>query len=245
MHRHYRLPLASGSIFKRHEGYAFRVDAGLDPVTGKRKQVLRKALSDAERLNLIVHTPAAVAKPPVAERLEHETWTSRWRDLDLDGGGLRIVQTLTTVNWKPVFSTPKTKRSRRIVYLDPDTVRVLRAHRKKQRVDMLAGGPAWDREPDLVFCDELGGLLHPEEVTRWFGAKIRELGLPPVRLHDLRHTYATLTLKSGIHPKIVSERLGHATIAVTLDLYSHVAPALGRQAAGVVAGRLFPNAASE
>ncbi len=221
-----------------------------------------------------------MAKPPVAERLEHETWTSddvieffagiehervyplfvllvttgmrrgealglRWRDLDLDGGELRIVQTLTTVNWKPVFSTPKTKRSRRIVYLDPDTVRVLRAHRKKQRVDMLAGGPAWDREPGLVFCDELGGLLHPEEVTRWFGAKIRELGLPPVRLHDLRHTYATLALKSGVHPKIVSERLGHATIAVTLDLYSHVTPALGREAAGVVAGRLFPKAASE
>ncbi len=64
-------------------------------------------------------------------------------------------------------------------------------------------------------------------------------GLTRIRLHDLRHTYATLALKAGVHPKIVSERLGHATVGITLDLYSHVTPAIAREAAGVVADRIF------
>ena len=74
---------------------------------------------------------------------------------------------------------------------------------------------------------------------RKFSALVAASGLTPIRLHDLRHTYATLALKAGVHPKIVSERLGHATVGITLDLYSHVTPAIAREAAGVVADRIF------
>ena len=236
--------------------------------------VLRKALADAERLGLIGRNPAAVARPPIPQRVEQRTWTSddlrvffdfladdrlvalyillattgmrrgevlglRWSDLDLDARELRIVQTLTTVRYAPVFSTPKTKRSRRVLYIDPQTVAILRAHRQRHRQERLAAGSAWDSTSELVFTDELGGALHPDQITREFGAKAQEAGLTRIRLHDLRHTYATLALKVGVHPKIVSDRLGHATVAVTLDLYSHVTPALGREAADSIADVIF------
>jgi integrase len=236
--------------------------------------VLRKALADAERLGLVPRNVAAVAKPPVARRDPRRTWSSdevreffsfvkgdrlfaayvllattgmrrgevlglRWSDLDLDAGELAVVHTVTTVGYVPVVSTPKTNRSRRVVYLDEETVRVLRDHRRRQREDRLAAGPAWQDGVDFVFRDELGALVHPDWFTREFGRQVRLSGLPAIRLHDLRHTYATLALKAGVHPKIVSERLGHATVGVTLDLYSHVTPGIAREAANTVAAKLF------
>ncbi len=236
--------------------------------------VLRKALSDAERLGLILRNPAASARPPADVRKEQKTWGSdelrefletvaadrlyalyvllattgmrrgealglRWRDLDLDGAELHIVQTLVAINYQPVVTTPKTKRSRRLIYLDEGTVGVLRSHRAAHRVERLAAGAVWDSNNDLVFCDELGGMLNPDWISRDFRIKIRQALLRDIRLHDLRHTYATLALKSGVHPKVVSERLGHATVGITLDLYSHVTPAIGRDAADVVAARIF------
>lgn len=163
----------------------------------------------------------------------------RWSDLDLDAGQLAVVHTITTIGYTPVASTPKTNRSRRVVYLDDQTIRVLREHRRRQREERMAAGPAWQDDVDLVFRNELGGLIHPDWFTREFARHVRVAGLPEIRLHDLRHTYATLALKAGVHPKIVSERLGHATVGVTLDLYSHVTPAIAREAADAVAGKLF------
>ena len=163
----------------------------------------------------------------------------RWSDVDLDAGQLAIVQTLTTINGKPTFGATKSSGSRRVVYIDPQTVSVLREHRKRQREERLIAGPAWTATPDLVFRDEAGVRLQPDLLTRRFSALVDASGLTPIRLHDLRHTYATLALKAGVHPKIVSERLGHATVGITLDLYSHVTPAIAREAAGVVADRIF------
>ena len=90
-----------------------------------------------------------------------------------------------------------------------------------------------------MFRDELGRLVHPDWFSREFRRLIDEAGARPIRLHDLRHTYATLALKAGVHPKVVSDRLGHATVGITLDLYSHVTPAIARDAADVVAARIF------
>lgn len=248
------------------------------PLTGKTIRnthvVLRKALADAERLGLVSRNPASVARPPAQERSEHRTWSSeelreffdviadhrlrgayvllattgmrrgevlglRWRDVDLDAGELAVLQSLTTVGYELIFSTPKTARSRRVVFLDPDTVRELRSHRRRQREERLAAGPAWDGSDGLVFTDELGGAVHPDWFRREFARQTRQAGFPQIRLHDLRHTYATLALKAGVHPKVVSERLGHATVGITLDLYSHVTPAIARDAADVVAAKLF------
>jgi integrase len=163
----------------------------------------------------------------------------RWADVDLDGDRLAVVQTLVTVGNDPAFSPPKTARSRRLIYLDAQTVAVLREHRRRQRKERLAAGPGWDSESDLVFRDELGRLVHPDWFSREFRRVVDEAEARPIRLHDLRHTYATLALKAGVHPKVVSDRLGHATVGITLDLYSHVTPAVARDAADVVAARIF------
>ena len=161
----------------------------------------------------------------------------RWVDVDLDRGVVSVVHTITTVHGRPVESTPKTAKSRRRVSLDATSVAVLRLHRAAQREQRLQLGPGW-ADHGLVFCQYDGSPLHPDYVTRRFRTLVEETGLPRIRLHDLRHTYATLALQAGVHPKVVSERLGHATVGITLDLYSHVAPSLDQQAAEVVAGLL-------
>jgi len=88
---------------------------------------------------------------------------------------------------------------------------------------------------DLVFCNPDGTMLHPERFSRGFLETVQRIGLPRIRLHDLRHGWATLALQAGIHPKVVQERLGHANIAITLDTYSHVVAGLHEDAAEQVA----------
>ncbi|MGH9135689.1 MAG: tyrosine-type recombinase/integrase, partial [Acidimicrobiales bacterium] len=163
----------------------------------------------------------------------------RWSDLDLEAGRLSIVQTITTVRDKPVTTPPKTARSRRAVSLDPDTVAALRDHRRRQNEERLRAGESSSGEGGFVFTNEIGKPVHPSALSRLFVSSVARAGLPAIRLHDLRHTYATVALGAGVHPKIVSERLGHATIAVTLDLYSHVTPAMDAEVAALVASKIF------
>ena len=234
--------------------------------------VLRKALADGERLEILVRNPAARAKPPTGERKETPTWTAaevkaflasveddplyalwvllattglrrgealglRWSDVDLDRGTLSVSQTVTTVDNRIAVTPPKSDRSRRRIGLDADTVRVLRDHKGDQSRDLelLGGGPA-----TLVFTDADGGPVHPDHVTRRFQRLVRRSGLPKLRgPHDLRHTWASLALAAGVHPKVVSDRLGHSTIAITIDTYSHAIPSLDADAAATVAGQLF------
>jgi integrase len=158
----------------------------------------------------------------------------RWPDVDLGKARLTVNRSLTVVDERLVWSSPKTPRSRRSLSLDPETGAVLRAHRARQAKEKLAAGPAWT-DDDLVFSNELGEPLHPNRFTRSFRAAVRRAGVRPIRLHDLRHTWATLALEAGVHPKVVSERLGHATTSITLDIYSHVQPELDAQAATTVA----------
>lgn len=148
-----------------------------------------------------------------------------------------VVQTRTTVGSEVIDSPTKTHKSRRRVSLDHGTVRVLRSHRARQAEERLAAGEAWVGEGH-VLCEDDGEPIHPDRLTGAFRRLREAAGLPPIRLHDLRHTYATLGLRAGVHPKVMSERLGHATVGITLDLYSHVVPSLDREAADAVAGLL-------
>ena len=121
------------------------------------------------------------------------------------------------------YNQPKTVRSRRQVALSPAAALALRAHREQQQaLDEDLGRPAGE----LVFRRIDGSPLRPDTVTHAFADLVKKAGVPHVRLHDLRHTHATLMMEQGINPKIVSERLGHASVAITLDLYSHVSPGL-------------------
>ena len=111
------------------------------------------------------------------------------------------------------------------------TVAVLKAHRKSQLEERAGAGLGRPRADGLIFTDEQGDPLHPNVVSRMFGKLAREVHLPIIRLHDLRHTHATLSLRAGVHVKIVSERLGHSSVTITLDTYSHAIPGLQRDAA--------------
>jgi integrase len=162
----------------------------------------------------------------------------RWSDVDLGAGRLHVRRSLVCVTHEPQYSTTKTAKSRRTIALDVATVAALRAHRATQAAEKLAAGETYE-DADLVFCDRRGGALHPERFTRTFQEQVARLDLPRIRLHDLRHTWATLALQAGIHPKIVSERLGHANISITLDIYSHVAPSLHAEAANTVASYIL------
>ena len=111
---------------------------------------------------------------------------------------------------------------------------MLRAWSRRQKEERLEWGPAWT-DSGLVFTRPDGKLIHPERVSKAFRVAVKKTGLPQIHLHDLRHTHATLALAAGVHPKVVSDRLGHATVAITLDIYSHAIPALSEEAAATVA----------
>jgi integrase len=162
----------------------------------------------------------------------------RWRDVDLDAGRIAVRQTLLSVQSTLVFSTPKTAKGQRSVALDPVTTATLRAHKVRQNEERLALG-GWP-DHDLCFTREDGEPVHPDRFSREiFDRHTRAAGLQRIRFHDLRHSYATLALSAGIHPKVVSERLGHATISITLDTYSHVVPAMQEEAAAKVAALML------
>jgi integrase len=161
----------------------------------------------------------------------------RWEDVDLDGRCLFIEQQITEVRGASVVGTPKTKRGRRLVPVDDVTVALLRRHREGQDLERVAWGPAWN-EAGLVFTREDGSALRPEYATRHFQALATKSGLRVIRLHDLRHTNASLALAAGVDLKVVSERLGHSQISITADLYTHVNRGLGRDAATRIAGVL-------
>ncbi len=159
----------------------------------------------------------------------------RWSDVDLDAGRLRVVQTITQVRSKVSVGEPKTTMGRRSIALDDGTVAVLRSHRKLMLEERLLVGPDFT-DSGLVFHYPDGSCLRPDAVSAQFLRRVDCLGLPRLTLHGLRHTWATLALEQGIHPRVVQERLGHSTIAITLGIYSHVAPTLHDEAAELVSG---------
>ena len=162
----------------------------------------------------------------------------RWSDLDLDGGRASIVQTVVVVGHKVKLGAPKTARGRRAVSLDPSTVAELRAWKKRQLEERMMLGSGY-RDHGLVFAKVDGEPFHPERFSREFDRRVTRWHLPKLTLHGVRHTWATQALQAGVHPRVVQERLGHSTIAVTLGIYSHVTATLHDEAANLVASRFL------
>ncbi len=158
----------------------------------------------------------------------------RWEDADLERGTLRVGRSLTREKGRYLLGDTKTKKGRRRVNLTPRTVAALKAHRKRQLEErMRFVGLHEDR--GLVFATSTGAIVSPENlVKRSFKPLLQRAGLPEIRFHDLRHTCATTLLGRSVHPKLVQELLGHATVAMTLDTYSHYLPSMGDQAGGAM-----------
>lgn len=150
-----------------------------------------------------------------------------WNDVDFRTGTISIRHTLQDIGGRPVLQEPKTSKSKRMVVLPEFALKALREHRK---LKMAAGGVG-----EWVFSDGAGGPLRKSNfIRRSFKPMLREAGLPDIRFHDLRHTAATLLLSQGTNPKVVQEMLGHSTVSMTLDTYSHVTPSLQRAAASAM-----------
>lgn len=152
-----------------------------------------------------------------------------WSDVDIESGVLSVRRARTLVDGRSVLKGPKTATSRRTVDLDAGTVAALREWRRVQLEERLRAGDAWEAG-EWVFTDELGRPWRPDTLTRKFVRAVKATGLPETDIKGLRHAHATALLKAGVAPKVVQERLGHASISITMDIYTSVLPNMQRAA---------------
>jgi len=162
-----------------------------------------------------------------------------WEAADLDADSLEVTSTLLMVANSPTFTAlTKTDSSRRRIALDPGTVKMLKRHRTQQKKRRLKVGELWSNELGLVFTDEIGRPYSPDRFTRSFQSEARRLDLPAIGVHGLRHSLATTALADGVPAKVVAERLGHSSVATTLDRYTHVSEEQDRAAAVSLASKI-------
>ncbi|GAA2021078.1 tyrosine-type recombinase/integrase [Catenulispora yoronensis] len=161
----------------------------------------------------------------------------RWVDVDLGANTLHVTRQIVQIDWETFITPPKSEAGERDVAVDDRTVAILRTHRKEQAKARLAAGEDWV-DSGLVFTGPDGAELHPGWVSAQFRLLLREAGLPPVRLHDLRHGAATLALAAGIDIKVVQEMLGHSSSTITRDTYTSVFDELKHAAAGAIANAI-------
>jgi len=225
---------------------------------------LQSALTDAARKGTVMRNVADLADPPSISRSGRSmnVWTGQqlrtfldamdghdlyplyflaastgmrrgelaglaWRNVDLDTARLTVSQQVVSVDYKLSVDDLKTANSRRTIDLDDHTVAVLRRHRGERSDD------------GFVFSKDDGSPVHPDLISQTFERTVARLDVPRIRLHDLRHTHATILLQQNIHPKIVSERLGHSSIAFTMTVYQHVMPGMQAEAAATFGAAVF------
>jgi integrase len=213
-------------------------------------RVLSQALRQAVRWQLIARNPCEAVDPPKPARKEIAYLSSdematllkttglrrgeclglRWRDVDLDGAALSVAQALEETKAEIGFKSPKTARSRRTVTLPALAAEELRRHKARQAEERLKLGIGKD-ETGLMFTGPLGDPIRPRTLTKQFGRIVNLAKVPRISFHGLRHSHLTHLLAAGVHPKIASERAGHSSVSITLDVYSHAVPGLQADAA--------------
>lgn len=152
----------------------------------------------------------------------------RWSDIDFENKTLHIQQTVTKK--RQIKTGAKTKGSVRSVALSPETIEMLRTHRKGILADRIKHGADY-KNHDLVVCTHFGGPVTSRAIQKVWDSFIKKTNAPKITFHDLRHTHASLLIKQGVHIKVISERLGHSSVSITLDLYGHLMPNMQEDAA--------------
>ncbi|MGI9056997.1 MAG: tyrosine-type recombinase/integrase [Ktedonobacteraceae bacterium] len=206
--------LVNSPIPKRHE---------IQPLTQEQAQRLLKAAHD--------HKLEALLTVAVTTGMRRgELLGLHWQDINLRTGSLQVKRTVNRIGkYGLVVSEPKTARSRRNIVLPAFVIGVLKQHRERQQEMRKQAGGSW-REMDIVFCSMVGGYIEPSNLQGWYKKLLKSAELPDVRFHDLRHSAATILLGMGVHPKVVQELLGHSSISMTMDVYSHVLPSMQQEA---------------
>lgn len=242
---HIRAVLRNALSKALRDGLVVRNAAGLaDTPSVSEREVRALTPDDARSLLAAVEGDRLAALFTVALALglrQSEALGLRWADVDLDRGTLTVQRTLQRVNGTYQSFPPKTPRSRRTLPLPAPVVAALRGHKGRQLEERLRVGPAWQGPTggDLVFTDEAGAPLSGFHVSRRFKALLAAAGLPPMRYHDLRHGAASLMATQGVPARVAMETLGHSDISTTMNIYSHVAAQLQREAADRMAAALW------
>ncbi len=176
---------------------------------------------------------------------EGELFALQWQDINFDEGTLEVRQGLQRTPDGYRIRNPKTRTSKRTIALASHVVEALREHRQRQELEKRVLGEIWDNTYDLVFPNAFGRPKKPANfIRKQFPRVLAKAGLPDINFHDLRHTAATLLLRRGVHIKVVSEMLGHASVGITLGIYAHVLPNMQRDAADMAA-KMFGRKKSE
>jgi integrase len=199
------------------------VRPGVQTLTPAQVHVLLKAVADHKDYALIYTAIYTGMR-------QGELLGLSWEDVKLKDKTITITRAIERLPKQGfTFKTPKNKKGRTIT-MPPTLIEVLKKHKKELAENRLLFGKGYNKM-NLVFSNEKGNPQDATILTHRFKALVKRLGLPDIRFHDLRHTCASLLLSQGVHPKVVQERLGHETISVTLDTYSHVLPGLQEEAA--------------
>lgn len=162
----------------------------------------------------------------------------RWRDVDFETGQVSVRQAYTKAHSGYEFHEPKTASGERSVVLFPDTINLLKMHQAVQESEKEENKEFYN-DYGLVVQTHLGTPVSPRNLSREYYKILNKIDVPRIRFHDLRHTHATILLKRGVHAKIVQERLGHSSITITLDTYSHVLPGLQEAALKSLGGSII------
>jgi integrase len=188
----------------------------IKPLTSKQAKLLLKTIRGDRLETLYVLGITAGMR-------QSELLGLKWEDVDLERGTLQVRRTLAGLkNGQPIFESPKTAKSKRSIQLSEKALEALKRHHELQVEEEQRLTGLW-QDHGLVFATRVGTPINRRNlVTRSFKPLLSRAGLPEIRFHDLRHTCATLMLCGGIHPKVVQELLGHTSVTITLDTYSHV-----------------------
>lgn len=151
-----------------------------------------------------------------------EALALKWSDIDFENKKVTVNKTAVRINGKQSLQTPKTKNSKRVISIDPTTISILKNWKKDQIKIYFKYGKRFEGDENFIFTNKRGEWVHIHNFIRYFKRFIADHGLKPITPHGLRHTHASLLFSAGVEPKNISDRLGHSTVQITLDLYTHI-----------------------
>ena len=151
-----------------------------------------------------------------------ETLALKWSDIDFENKKITVNKTAVRIKEKQTLQTPKTKNSKRVISIDPTTLSILKSWKKDQIKIYFKNGKHFEGDENFIFTNQRGEWVHIHNFIRYFKRFIADHKLKPITPHGLRHTHASLLFSAGVEPKNISDRLGHSTVQITLDLYTHI-----------------------
>lgn len=185
------------------------------------KEELREFLKLAQTATLSYFSPLVHLMSYTGLR-QGEALALKWSDIDFENKKITVDKTAARIKEKQTLQTPKTKNSKRVISIDPNTLSILKNWKKDQIKIYFKNGKHFEGDDNFIFTNQRGDWVHIHNFIPYFKRFVTDHGLKPITPHGLRHTHASLLFSAGVDPKNISDRLGHSTIKITLDLYTHI-----------------------